>query len=301
MGAIDLELYTKLLRSTPTGAASDSAGSLAEQLAYLVANPSSPSFAKLPTKLGVAGGDTFAGITQPMIGFVVGHHQTSGVSWTTDVSNPTTASIGVVFDTDVMRNYWRSVNGTRCYMQFAATSRRLFPSGALGSWPDFDMNGDTVGLLPNQSYDTLVVEFEAAFPTATARTTDLGIGISSQAFSSAFPFQSSVSSIGVIRTASGWGLQTSDALNDSSSNEAADTSDGNRHIFRIEWENIAGTSTARLYVDGTLKITKTTNMPDVAPSSAGVMPQYFGACVPSSYATDHIRLYAMLAYWKVTA
>lgn len=299
MGAFDIELYTKLIADQATGASASSTGSLAQQIAYLIANPSTPTWARMPIvrdgtspfHTGVAGGVFYAGW------FL----SNSGTQPIHNLGTYSQASSSTVFDTTNERNYRRNTTGAQGYENLVAAigvaPNLLHPSGPLGARPAYDLNAGAADMLPPTTLDCMVVEWEATFIAASAAADNNGIGISSAAFSGN-AFASATRSIGFYRkTGSGWTVKSADGTTASATSEAADTSDNAKHVFRLEWHNKA-TDEARLYVDGVLKVTKTTNLPA---TNTTTLPSNIGWCKPSGAATDDLRVYGFVTYWKDAA
>ena len=120
------------------------------------------------------------------------------------------------------------------------------------AWPT-GFAGDASSFAPkNTSVTKCVLEFRAAF-TNNADYNARGIGLAQLGASSDF---TTAHHIAVCRNAGVWQLGTADGTTRSES--TGGTADGSFHDFRVEWE----TAEVRLYVDGTLTVTKTTNLPN---------------------------------------
>lgn len=300
MGAIDLELYTKLLRSTPTGAASDSAGSLAEQIAYIVANPASPTWRRTPLKRWGSGSDSTGQISIPVFYLAWWPFEATATSPLSNLSSTTFAgaSVASVFDTSDEKYYVRNTTGAQGYFSASGSASVPLgnPYGAGGKTPAFDLDGGRLDMFPPATFDCMVWEWEAALAAAASANND-GVGVSTAAFSGT-PFAAANRHIAFYRkSGSGWTLKTSDGTTASEASESSDSSDANKHIFRVEWENKA-TDEVRLYVDDVLKVTKTSNLPA---TNTATLPTLIGWCKPSGAATGDLRVYGGVMYWKDAA
>lgn len=280
MGAFDIELYTKVVGDQATGASASSSGSLAQQVAYLIANPATMLFKKKWSETASHG---FC------LAFPIVYGKTHSTS-VLNVPNATwTVSGGThVWDATNKAYYVRNTTGggfNASYNLANVMGGVIFPYGFGGKQPDWTLD-DTVGLLPPQA-TKLTVEFWAAFPSAAADSTTRGLGMTDSVGS----YTSARRCVQIQRVsgAVGWRLSTADASTRSSTDEASDTSDGNPHLFRVEMTDAAVT----LYVDGVQKATKSTNHPFNSSTPAG--PTFLDISAAAADATDAVRLYAFAA------
>jgi len=128
-------------------------------------------------------------------------------------------------------------------------TRNAWPTGPCGTAQSFEpKNGNVV---------TCVFEFRARFNNNQDYAT-AGIGLCSRVGTTPGPaiFDTATDHfIQVLRNTSNWELGTCDGT--TISQTSASGGDGSLHDFRVEWD----ASEVRLYVDETLKVTKTTNRP----------------------------------------
>lgn len=242
-----------------------------------------------------ASGGTTEGFYSNMV--IAAANPTAGSNASGAPYTPTTASTTAVYDTTLRRFYLANSTGAISGMRMQIEGGH--PSGPLGGdRPDFDLDGGQAGSLPPLGINTLVMEVSATFTASRASSsTSNGIGLSGIGSFATAAFVATEPFIAFYRrTTGGWTLKTSDATTISETSESSDTDDSNNHIFRIEWQDGA-TPAARLYVDGTLKVTKTTNLPALT-AATGIDCMISEADTGS--ASDTIRTYAMIQYWKVS-
>jgi len=184
-----------------------------------------------------------------------------------------------------------NTNGFACTLTDNNGTATGLPYGPYYTIPAYDMDGGAI-TLPPTTMDCIVLEAYATFTAAQALSTTRGIGFCE---GTTGIMSAAAHHISVDRRSggSGWVLNTSDGTTATETAEAADTSDGNPHIFRIEWHAKA-TPEARLYVDGTLKVTKTTNLPSLSTP----LPVRLYVEVPLGDASDTVRWYSWVSYWK---
>lgn len=131
----------------------------------------------------------------------------------------------------------------------ATVTRFIYPTGTWGAGTSYTPK--------NADVTTAVICFKARFTDNIDYATDAGVGAMDGSTPLAF---SSTSNhfIQVLRNSGNWELGTCDGSTISQSSAAG--ADGSWHEFKLEWE----VGTIRLYVDDTLTITKTTNLPTSA-------------------------------------
>lgn len=276
-----------------SGFSADANGNIIELLKYIIANPGGLAWGQSPHPAL----DTLSSqmTTMPL---AYAGLKADGGPVTNLASAPTAlTSCTVTYDATTRRPYARNNTGAKAH--WGQSGMRWSANGPTSVGDQFDLDGGNVGALlaPLSVLDCLAIEFEFAQPTATPSDNDTGFGMSAYSFSTANHFGLK-NSISFYRKSAGggWTLVTADSTPTvSESSEAADTSDGNRHIGRIEWHNKA-TPEARLYIDGTLKVTKTTNLPDL--SDLANSPGPIGFAADTAVANDSLRLYGWVAYWK---
>lgn len=196
-----------------------------------------------------------------------------------------------LWDSTIGAQVFEHSNGTDTEMEEAPPSNLvgfLHPHGPGGAQPTFDWNGGAIGIRP-PSGNTLVVEFWMQWANVVTVTNNNGAGLCGST-----DFRASASQLYMLRTVNGWELASSDGSTRTSQAEASDTSDGNWHVFRIEWQ----TTEARLYVDGTLKVTKSTNLPDFTSSTFNTFMSTFRVGADSGEPTGAWRWRAVALYWK---
>lgn len=286
----------KVTGTTATGASANSAGSLAEQMAYIVANPSAPDF---QSAYGFPGSSPSQS-AYPFIGAWIG-----GMSINLSSSAPgypaggftTAASWVAVRDTSARLAYYRNTAGTSVSLiPLNNTTGGFVPIGP--SYVDpriFDLSGMATAktrLPPSRTYNQVTYEFEFTFTAAVAAATTTGIGASNTS-----NFAATTRSLSFYRKSggAGWTFRTTDGTTSSETSEASDTSDGNKHIARIEWDVSTGTPTARLYIDDVLKVTKTTNIPAEQDT---VVPDHLLFAADTALASDTLRYYGWATSWK---
>lgn len=161
---------------------------------------------------------------------------------------------------------------------FGGSQFFMHPYG-LGGRPPMDMSITE----PWSAWDTMVFEFCGELD-ANATATNRGIGPTTGSFSTG-------DFVKIGRDSNGWFLESRDNSTTSLTNEASDSSDGNRHVFRLE----CGVTEVRLYVDNILKVTKTTNLPrwSTNPPSSILLQ------VPAADATGAFKISSWAVYWKV--
>ena len=196
---------------------------------------------------------------------------------------------------DSTRTAWYLANATGVACTITDNSGAIatfLPYGPYYTIPAFDMDGGAI-TLPPTTMDCLVLEVYATFTAAQALDTRRGIGFMEAATTQIMAAASHHIAIDRRSGGSGWVLNTSDGTTATETAEASDTSDSTPHIFRIEWHAKA-TPEARLYVDGTLKVTKTTNLPSLSTP----LPVRLYVEVPLGDASDTVRWYSWVSYWK---
>lgn len=280
------KLYKYILgAANPPGAASAS-GDIGQLIKYLVANPSAPTFRRQVTDGGIANNLH----SRPLL-YGVAYGGSALIS-----NGPATVDGTSTNVWDSTRKAWRIGNTTGGVWQArAALSPIPAPGGPFSGSPfppDFDLDGGLVGLVPDAAHDILTLEVVGMADAFAARADQRGIGWGTNTSSI---FGAGTRYVQAWRhSTNGWTLSTNDGSTASDQAEASDTSDGNVHVWRLEWEEGA----ARFYVDGTLKITKTTNIPN--PGSTGGNGHSAAGLGGSASgdATNSARLYAYAAYFK---
>lgn len=169
----------------------------------------------------------------------------------------------------------------RYYTEHGASND--YTRGTLNNaWPN-GVGGEASSFAPkNGDVTTCVLEFRARF-NANADYTVYGVGLHNTTPN--FFDTSTYHFIQVLRNGSNWELGSCDGSTISQSSVAG--GDGNIHDFRVEWDD----DEIRLYVDETLKITKTTNRP--------AQPLAF-QCITNS-GTNTVHLMDFKLYWKAAA
>lgn len=173
-----------------------------------------------------------------------------------------------------------------------ASSAPINPFGpGAGRFPSFANSAGA--LLPATNYTKLVMEFLGKFtstPAAFSNQRGFGVGANGFNIAAGFPgMQFWRKNNGAGQT--GWTITSSDGTTISDLSEAADSSDSNTHIFRLEW----GSGTATLFVDGVSKVTKATNMPADTSNVAYTIGAGVGAAADASSTTFFS---AFMGYWQ---
>lgn len=301
MSVQDLLNYDTIQGGKDTsGFSADQNGNLIEILKYIIANtPGAISYRNTVHPIGAISGANLSNSHNPLLWDAY-----AGLVFSSGFPSPAAGtSVSAVYDSTLNRWYARNTTGAQASVVRAVDNNfRLHPYGphSLGLRVGYDLDSGQLGksFLP-ADIDCVVMEWEGTFTAAIASDDTSFLGISDQSLAAANSFANARRCLGVARRSggSGWVLRTSDGTTASETAEAADTSDGNRHIFRIEWHAKA-TPEARLYVDGILKVTKTTNLPAL---SHTVTLQYIGLSAAAGLATDRMRWYSQLLYWKNAA
>lgn len=173
------------------------------------------------------------------------------------------AALGACVGSTNLPDWMASVGGTVSYANWDATDERFYVQldtggqlGSAGTYPQFIYYlgpfGAATSFAPkNVAATGVLIKFRARFPT-NADYTEFGIGAGTQSqFNTATDHF-----IQVLRNSANWELGTCDGSTISQS-ASSGGADGSFHDFKVRW--IAGEIT--LYVDGTIVITKTTNLP----------------------------------------
>jgi len=274
-----------------SGVSANIDGNLFERIEYLVANPGSPTFRK---QSGVGTNTTgFLGVT-PFVGATA----TRGVgAFLYGLgTETTTGTVIATWDSTLKMWYHGNTTGVVFNVRYTFGSGVVpFPGGLVceGNLDglSFDRDSSAVGLLPDFTKKILTLEFYGAILGAASRDADRGFGWTGNTDGG---FSTTYRHVQVWQhSTNGWTITTYDGSTQSNAAEASKTSDNNAHKFRLEWEE----GTVRLYVDGTLKITKSTNIP--YGGSTGGNPHacvYWGA--NSADASSSAKMYGWMAYYK---
>lgn len=123
----------------------------------------------------------------------------------------------------------------------------VYPTGVYGDGSSFTPK--------NVSVTKCVMEFTAKFGDNSDYGSTAGVGFLNGSSGGAVFSTTSDHFIQVLRNVASWELGTCDGTTISQS--SGGTADSSWHEFRVEWED----DELRLYVDDTLTITKTTNLP----------------------------------------
>jgi len=266
--------------NTSTGSVS---GSLAEQIEYIADNSGGGGGSFLTSPLAARTADSIVpGLNSPGAILVVG---SGGVAGHGGLSNSPT------YTWDASAEHWFADNtsGQNSYVRLDLSANFVDVRGVGGKSPAWHNPGSL--LVQPATDDTIVVEFHAHWSTAFA-SIDLtrGMGVGNATLAGSNPWNAVYQFAMFYRkTGSGWTLCTSDGSIQEQS-EGSDTSDGAEHVFRIEYD---GTN-VRLYVDGTLKITNSTNVPDFESQ----IWRYAGFRGVTGDTTSDYGIAGVLMYWK---
>lgn len=280
-----IDEMAKAVGATNISPSADTSGSLAERIAWLQANGGA-TWDKVAPPIDVEA----IGVSAPVGWLRMG--MAGGLYLAGAGLGVCSAAAGtVVADTSRKATYYRNNNGSNTYVSTPALYS-LVPTGRSGAHPALAAHDEGL-LIPPATRTVFVMEFEFQWATAVAFATNRGFGLSNSLFSS-IPFNAGNHFIALHRNTgpTGWALRTSDGSVSSAAVEASDTSDGNRHIARIEWDT---TPEVRLYIDDVLKVTKTTNLPSQVGSA---YPCSLGFRSDTGDANDQLRFYGMAAYWR---
>lgn len=282
-----------------TAFVADANGNVIELVKYLIANPAVGFTWRNQGLQGSSNSNPVAGFNNPLtirgLGF-------DGVSILGNgAGTPTTSGTTAVYDTTNNRWYLRNNTGSQGNVEDPPSVVRLHPYGPSG-FADYGYdldNGAFNNIVRPSDIDCFVLEMEGTWTAAVAASDATGMGISSIGFTNTTIFATTSKAIGFYRKSggSGWTIKGADGAAQSETSEAADTSDGNKHFFRLEWHGKA-TPEARLYVDGVLKVTKTTNLPAL---SNAAPPNHLGMGVAAALGDDTARWYSHCFYWKNAA
>lgn len=223
----------------------------------------------------------------------------SGVVSTNVGTAPSSGSISTLYDAVRKSAFWQGQAGvaSNSDQQLGFTINPAGPT-IIRSAQGFDFNdGLYEPLFPNPTLNIFCVEMLGAFLSAQIDPDpDVGYGISSASWAGAGPLAATSRAIGISRSAFGdlWSLTCADGVGNAATRSGA--ADGNVHVFRIEWEVIAGIPTARLYVDNILQITTTNRVPN--PNTLSTIVNRLGFRKTAAIADAYIQWYATIMYWK---
>jgi len=267
------KLYQQAIGGVAPSDAASSSGSMAAMLKYLIANPATATWAK-QRALGTDNFRRAWGGTWNMSGNSVGF----------EVS-PSTSSCALSWDSTNHIVLAANVNASASSVVCTTVSGRVGPYGPANSaWPAGFAN--QIGALVPSTPSKLVGEFYGKWAIASAARSDdryWGFGGST--------LNAANRGVGFYRKSTGWTLVSSDGAAVSEATEAANTSDGNMHYFRLEWAD----GLLTLYVDGISKVTKATNLPAHTDTSGFVTSQ--GCYGASADASNIWYIGAILGYW----
>lgn len=164
----------------------------------------------------------------------------------------------------IIPEWANSTSGTPTYENWDATEQRFYCvldsstdsvwSTARNAWPT-GVKGTAQSFTPkNVDVTKCAIQFRAKFTQAAGDYRFLGVGLNSRAAAVAFNTATD-HFINLYAYTSVWYLATSDGSTISTTTGGA--TDASWHDFRIEWE----LTEVRLYIDDSLEITKSTNLP----------------------------------------
>ena len=155
---------------------------------------------------------------------------------------------------------WLNTSGSGTYQQWDTTAKAFYVNGTefFGGAQSLAYPLGVAGAARTHSpkntvVTTFILEFGARFPQ-NSNYAGKGIGLSTETTSG--DFSSASRNIQVARNVANWELSTSDATTRTTTAVAG--ADGSFHDFKVVWS----ATDVKLYVDGVLVITKTTNLPD---------------------------------------
>jgi hypothetical protein len=154
----------------------------------------------------------------------------------------------------------------------ANAPKMIHPNGPYGMAPDYAPK--------NSSVTAVAIKFTARF-NANADYTVYGAGANNSTTANQFDLNTE-HFFQVTRNAGNWELGTCDGATISQS--AAAGADGSWHQFEVKWNS----TNLRLYVDGTLLITKTTNMPS----------QPLKPAIAANGTTNTVDIFDYLVEWE---
>ena len=283
MGAVTFlrQLFLQTVGGVAPTDASNASGSIAAMVKFLITNGPT-SFAKLSNASLSSGNKAF--MATPGVGLML-DRDAAAVAFGVQGAPIVTA---ITATWDATNRIVLGANTNLGLSQFSVSNSApvITGVGGGGRFPAF-ANAAAV-LVPGSTYTKFVIEFYGKWATASAARSDNRYwGLSS----SGRTLNAATQGYGFYRkTTSGWTVISSDGTV-SETSEASDTSDGNMHIFRLEWD---GTANVLLYVDGVLKVTKTTNPPL---ESGAYSLSNFGAYAASADASNLWYIGAILAYF----
>lgn len=178
------------------------------------------------------------------------------------------------WDTTAKKFYARLTGAGDCYIGPTGKYNVIYPAGPFGTATSYAPK--------NSDSTTVSVKFTARF-NANADYTVYGIGAHDDAATNSSFDDSATPFFQVLRNAGNWELGSCDGSTISQSSAAG--ADGSLHEFEVKWN----ATTLRLYVDDSLVITKTTNMPIVP-----LRPQVW-----SNGSTNTIDIVDYLISWEV--
>jgi len=276
------KLISEILNGTAPAGAASASGDIAQMIKYQIANPPvGYSWNSVPIEQNSV---LTIGVASP----VVWWRFDSGGNGMGGPGGMSNASTTVVADTTAKKWYVRNTTAAAFKVSLSQVFAGVLPTGPGGAFASFNASELT---LPRSDYTTFVVEFEFALGAVAAIDDTRGIGFSNRSFS-ATPFGAAYHwAMFYRKTGVGWVLATGDATGKTENNEVSDTSDGNRHIARLEWTS----ANVKLYIDDVLKATGTVKIPA---SDGSAIIANIGAVNIAADATDSMRIYTILGYWK---
>lgn len=268
-----------------SGISADQNGNILELLRYLIATPATATF--LAQLLPGFSASTWWH-TSPLL--VVGTDGNTVMIAPSGLSPSDIGSSTYTWDSTLKR--WR-VGNTTGGEKRVGLGMVMYPGGPLrgGEYAEFDRAAGATGLVLT-GRPTLVAENLSRLGANASESVSSGWGWGQ---TSSGGFGASIRRVHVWRHSSnGWAVTTYDGSTASTSYESSATADGNTHLHRLEWDD----NQVRLYVDGTLRITKTTNIPNAASTGGNAHGGLVVLGAESGEATDAHAYYSAAVYYK---